>query len=347
MDVIRPVTLDDLESLYALSEEATYGLTTLPHDRDLLAKRITGSLDGFSKLSESPRGEPYLFVLEDISTGNIIGTTGVVSKVGGFEPFYAYRIEESLHESKALKVKKTIGTLHLYTDHDGPSEIGTLFLAPESRGGGRGRLLSLIRFLFMAEFPKYFGKEVIAELRGFIDDEGRSPFWDALGKHFFDVDLATADVLSATNKRFIADLMPTHPIYIPLLPSEAQAVIGTVHEHTKPARKLLEGEGFRFNGMVDIFEAGPVLACKTSRVRAVHDSRKSKVTQIVDEPIDAVPCIVSNTERDFRGAMGKIQLDAAGGAIIERVLALALQVKVGEAIRFVAARSVEMEGGAS
>ena len=50
---------------------------------------------------------------------------------------------------------------------------------------------------------------MIAEMRGVIDDQGRSAFWDAVGKHFFEIDFPKADYLSMVNKKFIADLMPT------------------------------------------------------------------------------------------------------------------------------------------
>src|SRR5205807_6339316 len=69
--------------------------------------------------------------------------------------------------------------------------------------------------------------------------------------------LPISDYLSMVNKKFIADLMPTHPIYIPLLPKEAQEAIGQVQEQTRPAVKILEEEGFKVSGMVDIFDAGP------------------------------------------------------------------------------------------
>ena len=72
------------------------------------------------------------------------------------------------------------------------------------------------------------------------------------------------------NKKFIADLMPRHPIYVTLLPAEAQRVIGQVHESSKPALKNLEAEGFRFNGMVDIFDAGPCVGCARDQIRTVR-----------------------------------------------------------------------------
>jgi arginine N-succinyltransferase len=58
----------------------------------------------------------------------------------------------------------------------------------------------------------------------------------------------------------VAELMPRHPVYVNLLP-ERRAAIGEVHDDTQPARVLLEQEGFRYEGYVDIFDAGPTLEC--------------------------------------------------------------------------------------
>ena len=89
-----------------------------------------------------------------------------------------------------------------------PARDRQLFLSPDYRKDDNGRLLSLARFLFMAEHIEYFDPIVIAEMRGVVDDHGHSPFWDAVGQHFFDIDFPKADYLSMVNKHFIAELMP-------------------------------------------------------------------------------------------------------------------------------------------
>lgn len=337
MLIVRPIARDDLDQLEQLAQMTSFGLTTLPKDRDLLLARIEDSVHGFATIRGRPRGDPYLFVLEDLGTGKLLGTSGVVSKVGGFDPHYTYRIETSVHESEMLKVRKEIKTLHLSIEHNGPCEIGSLFLVPEARGGGTGRLLSLGRLLFMAEHTEYFDPVVIAEMRGVIDDHGHSPFWDALGRHFFDIEFPTADYLSVVNKRFIADLMPRHPIYIPLLPPEAQAVIGKVHEKTRPALRILEQEGFSHNGEVDIFEAGPVVSCPLDRIRTVRESRRFVVGDITDDALESPPHVIATTGPGFRAAQGPTQALDSSGALppirLLRVTALGLGVKVGDTVR--------------
>lgn len=345
MVMIRPVRLTDLDELVAMAALTGHGLTTLPMDRELLRRRITLSLRSFANMGELPAGEVYLFVMEDVDTGRVIGTSGVCSKVGGFEPFYSYRIETALHESPGLGVHKQIRVLHLVSEHNGPTEIGSLFLRPEYRKGGNGRLLSLSRFLFMAEHSQCFDFTVIAEMRGVIDEQGHSPFWDALGRHFFEIDLPTADYLSMVNKRFIADLMPKHPIYIPLLPPEAQAVIGQVHEQTRPALQLLLDEGFATNGMVDIFEAGPVVTCPLAQIRTVSTSRKAAIEHIRDDEPTAEPSLVANTHGEFRACKGSVEGLSSGAVCISSACARVLGVNVGDTIRFASfrPRSTEMK----
>jgi arginine N-succinyltransferase len=284
-------------------------------------------------MGDAPAGEAFLLVLEDGDGGKVIGTSGMVSKVGGFEPFYAFRIETTVHESKQLAVRKEIPVLHLVAEHNGPCEIGSLFLSPASRGGHNGRVLSLARFLFMADHEQCFDPVVLAEMRGVVDEQGRSAFWDAVGKHFFDIDYPRADYLSVINKRFIADLMPKHPIYITLLPPEARAVIGLVHEQTRPALRMLEAEGFAWTGMVDMFDAGPIVTCPLKDIRVVRESRKLAVAEIVPGEPAGEPQLVTNARVDFRACAAAVQQTPDGGVRLSDASARALAVKVGDPVR--------------
>lgn len=279
MIIIRPIKRSDLDSIYELSAFAKSGLTTLPHDKEVLLKRIEESVISFNKNSDQPNGETYFFVSEDLKENKIIGTSAIVSKIGGFLPSWTYEIKTFETHSQTLGVSKEIRYLQLKADHNGPSEIGTLFLHPDYRINQNGRFLSLSRFMFIACFRRAFEDQVLAEMRGVIDEEGKTVFWEALGRHFFDVDFNYADYKTMQDKSFIEELMPKNPIYIPLLPKEAQMVIGQVHPNTRPAQRLLEKEGFTFNGEVDIFEAGPNMEVKTDEIRTVKQACEYKVSE--------------------------------------------------------------------
>jgi arginine N-succinyltransferase len=171
-------------------------------------------------------------------------------------------------------------------------------------------------------------------MRGVIDEKGGSPFWDALGHHFFEVSLSKADSMVLRDKRFIADLMPKHPIYIPILPKAAQDVIGEVHPDSKPAIRLLEGEGFAFAGMVDIFEGGPIVSCATDEIRTVRESRATVVYKVSGNDIESDLFILSNTYANgYRACAGPLAIVPGKGIQITKETAAALRVKKGDPVR--------------
>ena len=337
MFIIRPASPEDLDALVALARVAGVGLTTLPADRRLLAARVQESQHALKVDVIRPAGESYLLVLEDVLSGQIVGTAGMVARVGGFEPFYSYRLEGSVHACPQLGVFKTIRRLHLVADHKGPSEIGTLFVHPNARGGGNGRLLSLSRFLFMAAFRDRFADQVIAEMRGVSDADGVAPFWDAVGRHFFDMDFGEADCQSAGDKQFIADLMPHHPIYIPLLPPEVQAIIGEVHDDARGALKLLKQEGFCFGEQVDIFDAGPLYRAPIDQVRTIRDSQVAPLQGVVAALEDGPQMLIGNERLEFRACLGHVS-PVDGGVTVTRAVALSLGLHLGDPVRYVPAR---------
>ena len=338
MLIVRSVREDDLDPLFELILKSEYGLTTLKISKDELASRIERSLFAFKQKTAKPAGQPYVFVMEDLHDGRLVGTCSIYSKVGGYEPMYSYQIKESHHSSEELGIEKTIDVLHLRAEHNGPTEIGSLFLSPDYWGGGHGRLLSLSRFLFMAEFAERFEEEVIAEMRGVVDHEGRSPFWSAIGSYFFQIDFPKAETLSSQSKKFIADLMPKHPIYIPLLPDDAQQVIGKVHQHTAPALAVLNKEGFHFDRLVDIFDGGPTLHCRLPEIRAIRESQAGEVGQILASVPDGQQQLLSNCRMDYRACLGDTAWEG-DRVTIDQVTALRLSLKVGDRIRCVHLRS--------
>lgn len=335
INVIRPIVSTDLELLYQIAVASGPGFTSLPTNRELLAKKIAATEHALSQDISSPAGESYLFVMEQGHDGKVIGVCGIEAAVGLAEPFYHYRIGTVVHASRELGVHNTFQTLYLCNDYTGSSEVCTLFLEPDSRHSKNGSLLSKCRFLFMAQFPQRFTQKVIAEMRGVSNSAGRSPFWDGLGKHFFSMEFSEADYLTGIgNKVFIAELMPKHSIYMHLLPESAQQVIGQVHQNTVPASRMLESEGFRYEQYVDIFDAGPTLACDLNDIRAVRDSGYSLV-HIGPAQEHSVSYLISNTcLTEFRCTMLNIG-PSEGQITLPAEIAHLLKVKQGDHVRVV------------
>jgi len=319
MHLLRPIRESDLPGLIALAQSIAGGMTTLPPDESFLRDRIDDSLRSFSPKVKKAGAETYLFVLEDLATGEIVGTSGIAARVGGYDPFYSYELRPERFTHTPLRIDREVSVLHLKQVHRGPTEIGSLYLRPDARRGGLGRMLSLARFLFIAAFPQRFDTTVIAELRGYLDQQGRSPFWEAVGRHFFGGDFYTADVLSGLgNKAFIADLMPRHPLYLPLFSPEVQAVVGKVHHDTEPALALLRAEGFADTAEVDIFDAGPQVRASVRDLRTIRTRRSSPFT-IAAASDDAPLYLLANDALDFRATIARFDpatpsLDAATAA---------------------------------
>lgn len=339
MLIIRPISEKDLDGLMELLKDSGHGLTSLPKDEGILKKKITLSERSFAHRGERPGGESYLFVMENLFTSKIVGVSGIISKIGGFEPYYFYKLQQDLMKSDMLGISKNVKSLHIEKTHSGPAEICSLYLSPEFRNSQNGRFLSLSRFLFMAEDRGHFENTVIAEMRGKVNKNGRSPFWDAVGKKFMDIDFLQADYLTLKSKKFIDELLPKYPILIDLLPKEAQDVVGEVHKNTEPAMRILEQEGFKFSGLVGIFEPGPVLEAQLDEVRTFKESEVVEIGEICSDAIDSQIFIISTSGKNkFKATLGKVVIGSSGKAIINSVTATALKLKVGEPIRFVTLR---------
>ena len=301
MLVVRAITAHDLDALIDMASQVGSGMTTLKPDRKMLGDRVAVACASFAQ-TIPPERRDYMFVMEDTGSGRLAGVCAIKGAVGLEEPFYNYRIGTLVHSSRELDVFTRMDTLYLSNDLTGSTELCSLFLHPDYRIGNNGKWLSKSRFLFIAQFPHLFTEKLIAEMRGFQAEDGSSPFYEGLGRHFFKMDFNHVDDLTALGKKsFIAELMPRQPLYVAYLPDDAQAVIGKVHRSTAPARKLLEQEGMHFEGYIDIFDAGPVLQARVSELRALRDSVLAQAELTRERSNGGDPLLISNIDlQDFR-----------------------------------------------
>ena len=337
MLIIRPVETSDIEQLLLLAQKVAPGITTFPPNRDVLEQKIIDSKKGFSGNPSVDCSDNYLMVLEDTSfdVPIIMGTAAVYANIGKDIPFYTYKILTRTQYSYELGAKVTSNSLHLVNEFVGDTEIGTLVLDPDHRGGGYGKILAKCRYMLIAQFKERFGKRIFAELRGWSDENFISPFWESVGKHFFNgISYEEADYLSATtNNQFIADLMPDNPIYLELLPENAQAVVGKPHPTGEPALKMLFNEGFRYDEYVDIFDAGPTVHVPTDEMDTVKNSTLFSVETITNTEIIGDKYLICNTSlNNFRVCLSEVTKSNSGLTISES-LAKAMQVKQGEQLR--------------
>jgi arginine N-succinyltransferase len=338
--VLRAAKRADLDSYVSLARATGGGFTTLPADEAVLAPRLAKTEAAFAADIQQPGGEDYVFVLDDMDSGNIAGTSAIYSKLGSSWPFYSFRVSELNRHSPSLSKVVRNKILLLTSDFDACTEVGGLFLLNQFRGTMAGRLLSLGRFLFMADHRPRFADHVVAELRGRVRPDNSSAFWDAVGQHFFDLPFQEADLFGAINgNQFIADLIPSHPIYVNMLPAEAREVIGVAHIEGGGALRLLMQQGFVDDGYVDIFDAGPTVHCPTGTIHAIRESQSTVVCAVNadNSAVDTeLAMIATGIAADFRCTIGDITRNSDGEITIDAASAEALDLGIGYLVRVLA-----------
>ncbi len=332
MFVVRPAGPADFDTLMELAVLSGRGFTSLPEDEPTLRDRLALSEASFEGAVAPPEAW-YTIMLEDTADGSVAGVAGVKAGVGLKRPHFSLRVVTLAQSSPTLELRFDHQALVMVNECAGWSEVGSLFLRPEKRKGGAGRLLAQSRYMLIGIEPSRFAEMVLAELRGWFDEDGHCPFWEHVAGRFFPLQFDEADRMSAsTNGQFILDLAPRHPIYVGLLPQEARAVIGKCHREGEAARAMLEREGFRFQGLVDLFDAGPTVSCHRDDIKTVKEARRLTVAIGTDEEAYGEEALVSTTAiGGFRAVRTPILIDGVK-AIMSREAADALKLGEGEAV---------------
>ncbi|TCD06347.1 arginine N-succinyltransferase [Erythrobacteraceae bacterium CFH 75059] len=331
---MRAATVDDLDHLYQMAKLTGGGFTNLPPDRKALETKLTNAAHAFADPEDAPRDETFVLVLENTLTGEVRGTCQLFTQVGQCWPFYSYRLNTISQHSRELNRTVRAELLFLVTDLEGCSEVGGLFLHPGERAGGLGQLLARSRYLFIAMHRPRFAARVLAELRGIIDERGGSPFWDGVAGRFFGMTFQEADYFNAIHgNQFIADLMPKHPVYTAMLADSAREVIGLPHPSGRAAMRMLEREGFHYEGYVDIFDGGPTMLAHTDKVRTVSEARSATVA-VCDLEGGEEALLASGRLAAFRACFGRILPADDGTVSVSAEAAALLGVEAGDTLWF-------------
>lgn len=256
--VLRDVRPGDLDGLLELARE--FDTVNLPADRQVLDELIDRSGSSFRGPEQDPHDGLYLFVLTDTDDEQVLGSSMIVASHGTPEdPHNFLRIDTDERFSATLgRVfrHETLTFAQSYTPH---TELGGLVLARRLRGHPRrlGRMLSWVRFFYMALHPGRFHDRIQAELLPPFEPDGSSRLWEWVGRRFTGLDYPEADRLSRANREFIPALFPRVPIYTALLPPEVREVLGAVGASTRGVERMLTSQGFTWNRNIDPFDGGP------------------------------------------------------------------------------------------
>ncbi|WP_194089524.1 arginine N-succinyltransferase [Vibrio hibernica] len=284
MVILRPATLNDIDQILHLAQNSGPMVCTLPAKRELLMAKIERSIDSFGQDVFCPGEESYFFVLEDTSSNELIGTGAINALAGYRSPFYSFRNDTLIHSSRQLNVHSRIHALTLSHDLSDHSQLCSFYIAPSthnelSSNNQYPALITLGRLLFMTAYPERFSSEWMAVLPGIFDNDGRAPFWEHVGRKFFDMDYHQVEEYHGTQANtFIAELMPHHPLYVPLINEEAQSVMGQTHPQAELQCGLLCDQGFESDKYVEIFDAGPILTAPRHALAIWQQSQQATLT---------------------------------------------------------------------
>lgn len=336
MYIIRPVHSADLPQVQELARQSLLGIASLPDDQAALEEKIRRSQAAFASPGAVGDEAGYFFVLEDMGSGRLLGCSALMASVGGQEPFYSFRNETFVHASSVLQTRNEVRVLSLCQDLAGSSALGSFHVREELLGGPLAELTSRARLLFVAAHAQLFASTLIAELVGQSDASGDSPFWDAVGRQFFDMDYAQAEHLCGQgNRTFLAELLPRYPIYQPLLGECAQAALGQVHPQAQATLELLLSEGFESDRYVDIFDGGPTLRAQTCGLRSVAYSRLSNVHLGTVAPAGRTYLLSNEKFGAFRATVAELHWQEGTPLTLAPDVAAALLLEEGDTIRLI------------
>lgn len=229
------------------------------------------------------------WLVEDTRSGRTLATARLVAAVGLSQPFATYHVGCVVHASTELRLFHRLRTLYLGHDHTGATELTDIAVETDDVSvAERSSALSLLvqsLLLWIAQHRARYAPLLVAALPGVVDAAGRSPFWQGLGRQFFDVDLADALRMHGPAwKAHAAALMPRHPLYAAFLPASAQAAIAQPHPRAAALLDVLEHEGLRYAHHIDLADGGPLLEAAPEDLRTVATSRLTAL-----EPVEALP----------------------------------------------------------
>jgi arginine N-succinyltransferase len=332
MLILRSVQLNDLKSLYDLSNIMTF--INLPPDEELILSKIESSIKSFKTPSKKLADNYYIFVLENLANNSILGVSMIHGQHGTEEePHFYLTVGHEKKFSHTINTGFIHGTLKLGLETNGYSEIGGLILHPDHRKGTQklGKQLSFVRFLYMSMYPERFKAIIHSELMPPLDKHGNSPLWEAIGRRFLNMNYTEADILSRSNKEFILSLFPSENIYQTLLPMEARESIGKVGKETEPVKKMLESIGFQYTFEVDPFDGGPHYRCPLEKIKPIREKISGNLCTKKNDPhLNELDALVNlhHPDYDFFAIKTKIYIYPNGDFGIDETVLKSLPISL-------------------
>jgi len=268
----------------------------------------------------------------------VIGTAAIHASAGSNGTYFAFRNDVIQQVSRDLNISHNVHALTLCSELTAYSHLSGFFVRNRDSAGIEAALLSRARLLYAMLAPHRFGDRFFVPLAGRVDADGQSPFWNALGRKFFKMDFLEAERLieGARNRTLIVELMPHYPVYVPLLPGDAQAALGQIHPGGQMAFDLLAREGFEADEYIDIFDGGPILQAHKNALRSFSASQRLRVAAAGQEPPASgalVDYAVVSVDNGFRAVtVRSAPLECVATIVLPRDVQQALGVAAGDEV---------------
>jgi len=331
--VVRSVQANDLNMILEIAGETGPGFNSLPNNSHAVADKIIHSIQSFAE-KEDIQKRFYFFVMVDSETKKIVGTAGIDTCVGHPWPYYKFKVSKLSQTSKILNTAYEHTVLHLSSDYNDATELGALYIKPQYRGLGYGSFLSRSRCLFISLFTHLFSEKIVADMRG-VSVDGISPFWEAVGRHFFGITYAEASYLKATQgSQILVDLLPHYPLYTDFFSMDAKRSIGKTHELAIPALQVLTAEGFIFRDAIDVFDAGPTIEADQSALKTVQYLRCAVLKSVKKNANFVNRALIANTKLDFRATLASFDLTSNGEIMLDQDVLALLNINIGDEIAY-------------
>ena len=320
MFVLRPAKTSDLDDLFALALKSSLGLTNFPKDRSLLLKMLEDTEIAFQKEIHLPGDEIYIFSLERTCDHKVIGSSMLRAKVPDKIPLPYF-----LHYPQ-----KKWDMLQATFESEEASELCGLYLDPDVRGEGLGKLISVSRFFYIADHLHRFMGKIFADIHGYVDQDGNCPFWEGIMRPFFKMPFKEAVIFYIKDLKGFNEKIPTLPIYFDLLPEQSKQHIGAVHSKSLPALKLLEHEGIALTEFIHPLDGGPRVEGFVGKIDGIQKSNIFKIRAVSEfkGPLH----LIATTGKTFRSTIGSLTIEN-GEALVEPDTAKALKLEAGELCR--------------
>jgi arginine/ornithine succinyltransferase subunit-like protein len=178
-------------------------------------------------------------------------------------PRYHFHVGRVVHAAQELGLFRVQTTLLLGNDLTGQAELCDFQVSPAVSAPAQAQAWRRLLPAAVEHAARTSGDAatlLVAELPGWRDATGFSPFWQALGARFYRGDPVQAE------QRFgqawcshLAALLPRQTIYLPFLGTAAEARLSQPADAIATLAQALADAGFEVSDHVRIDDGGPVL----------------------------------------------------------------------------------------